>query len=710
MSAPVIHQESHAVEVQPPPAKARLENLLIRGDNLLARLDGWMQRWLPAADNPLAQTGRAANLALIVAVVTGVLMLIWYAPSVHLAHGSMEAIQGRTFGGWVRALHRYSSDLAMLLLAVHAVRMLFARKFTGPRWLAWTSGVVLLAIVWVIGWTGFWLVWDQPAQQVAVNSMLFLDSLPIFGEPMSRLFVADRLIPSLLFFVVFFLHMLLPLMIAVGLVLHLARLTRVKLLPNRRLAVALIAGMALAALIVPAPLDAPAKMDVKAEGFTVDAWYLTPLALTLRFGQAGMWLGLGATAAFAAVPWLLGKRTRRAVCDRDDQPLTPWQTSVREPRCHACTQCVQDCPFDAVKMIPRTDGKTAFESRAWVDPDRCTGCGVCVGSCDSDAMSFTWFDVHEQEARIASAMKQQRIEWLALVAGDIDGGLAYFNKSRWAKCLPGYAVEFVPTSGWVRPKFVEKLLHDGLRGVLIVRDARAESATRDGNRWVAARFSGERKPVFRQQRAGEGRWQIADYTPGDDVSLHATATAFRDAAESAVRPRSRVATASALILIILLTMAAVVAPSHLHVRNPAPANPEFVFAFKILGEMQSTAALDPAEEEKKPVHMRGRVTDKPHRHPVTVRLTIDGQSSERTYEPKGIGNDGPAIDQWRTPLGTGTHSVMLELHRGSSEPLRWSGTIEAIERRLHVITYEPAEGFRVEVPLPEERGSGRASE
>ena len=680
----------------PLPPRVRFEKILVGGDNLVARLDGWMQRWLPAEDNPLAQTGRAANLALIVAVITGVLMLIWYAPSIQLAHARMEAIQGRTFGGWVRALHRYSSDLTMLLLAVHAGRMLFARKFTGARWLAWLTGVVLLAIVWFIGWTGFWLVWDQPAQQVAVNSMLFLDSFPIFGEPMSRLFVADRLVPSLLFFVVFFLHMLLPLMIAAGLVLHLSRLSRVKLLPNRRLAIALVAGLALASFIIPAPLDAPAKMDVKAESFTVDAWYLTPLALTLRFGQAGMWLGLAATAAFAGVPWLLGKRTRRTKSDHDAIPLTPWQTSVREPRCHACTQCVQDCPFDAVKMVPRTDGK-AFDSRAWVDPDRCTGCGVCVGSCDSDAMSFTWFDVHEEEARIAASVKRDRGEWLALIAGDIDGGPAHFDKARWQQRLPDYGIKFVPTAGWVRPKFVEKLLHDGLRGVLIVRDARAEAAARDGNHWVAARFSGERKPAFRPQRAGEGQWRIADYTPGDDRSLRAVADELRGGTASTVRSRSKVTSVAALLAITLLVMAAVVAPSHLRVQNPAPVTPELIFAFKVFGEMQAVDALDPVEEAKKPVHMRGRVTEKPQRQPVTVRLTVDGTATERIFRAKGLTDDGPAIDEWRRNLTPGKHDIVIEMLRGAgSEPLHWSGVIEAQNRRLHVITYQPADGFRLE--------------
>ncbi|MFN0126265.1 MAG: cytochrome b N-terminal domain-containing protein [Verrucomicrobiales bacterium] len=682
------------------PPTTRLNGLLVRADRMLARLDGWIHRWLPADENPFAQTGRAANLALSVAVVSGVLMLIWYAPSVHQAHARMAAIDGRTLGGWVRALHRYSSDLAMLMIAVHSIRMLCARKFTGPRWLAWVSGVILLAIVWFIGWTGFWLVWDQPAQQVAINSMLFLDSFPIFGEPMNRLFVADRLVPSLLFFVVFFLHMLLPLMIAVGLVLHLARLSRVKLMPDPRLATALLLGLAMAAWAVPAPLDAPARMQVKAESFTVDAWYLTPLALTLRFGQVGLWLGLAATTAFAAIPWLLGRHLPRFQSPRDQRPLTPWQTSVLEQRCHACTQCVQDCPFDAVRMIARSDGK-AFDSRAWVDPDRCTGCGVCVGSCDSEAMSLTWFDTQGEETRIQSAVEQQRAEWVALVAGDIDGGLAHFQAKRWEARLPGFAVEFVPTASWVRPKFVERLLHGGVRGVLIVRDAPAEAAARDGNRWIAHRLAGDRKPAFRANRAGEGRWLVVNYCPGEESRLRTSALAFQNRGAALPHPARPLARHLALVGVLLLVMAATVAPSHLQVRNPAPAHPEFVFAFKVFGDMQATATLDPAEEAKKPVHMRGRVTEKPHRQPLVVRLTIDGIPVERTFQPKGISGDGPAIDVWRRPIAPGRRSIAVEIVRGdASESLQWTGFIDALPRRLHVLTYDPADGFRIESAGP----------
>src|SRR5690606_29161276 len=207
------------------------------------------------------------------------------------------------------------------------------REFSGARWLPWVSGVGTVGLIWFIGWTGYWLVWDQPAQQVAVTSMRLLDALPIFGEPLGRLYVADRMVPSLLFFVVFFLHMLLPLAIAVGLAIHLMRVSRAKLFPNAKVSAALTVGLMVSALIVPVPLDAPAQMAVKAAAFTVDGWYLTPLALALRFQSAGLWVALfGTLFTAAAIPWLLGRRRAPAT----------YQSFVEASRCHACTQCVQD--------------------------------------------------------------------------------------------------------------------------------------------------------------------------------------------------------------------------------------------------------------------------------------------------------------------------------------------------------------------------------
>ncbi len=672
----------------------RFESALARVDRGFAWIDGWVARWLPPACNPLAQTGAAANVALSIAIVSGVALLAWYSPSLQFAYSSVSAMGGRSLGGWVRAVHRYSSDLAMMFVLLHAARIFFARKFSGPRWLPWVSGVGLAALIWFIGWTGYWLLWDQPAQQVAVSSMRLLDALPIFGEPLGRLYVADRMVPSLLFFVVFFLHMLLPLGIAVGLAVHLVRVSRAKLFPNWQTTLAIFAGLSVASLVVPAPLDAQAQMAVKAPAFTVDAWYLTPLALALRFQHAGLWVALlGTTAAAAAVPWLFGRRRAPA----------SYQATVEPSRCHACTQCVQDCPFDAITMVARTDGKR-FPSQASVDPARCVGCGVCAGSCDSEGISLTWFDTRREEARIeneiAAARSSGGSDWVAFVAGDNDGAFALFAATRWRDRLAGYQVHFVPTASWVRPKFVEQLLKSGVPGILIVRDARAEAAARDGNRWVLARLAGERTPVYRPDRAGGSTaWHVVDFDPSRPGDLQSAAVAFRTGPTGGVSPRPRhplaVALAGSLLAFVIALVT--VGPSRLAVRNPAPDDPEFVFSFKALGELADDSVHDAAADAGKPIHMRGRSTAKPHRSDVTVRLTIDGATQERTYRAKGISRDGPALDEWRHVLAPAEHTVTVELHRGpQAAPLRWSGIVDAKPRRIHVVTYEPDAGFRVE--------------
>lgn len=695
--ATLAHEDSAASRPasppSPPPAPVRGDRFFVRIDRLLAAFDGWIGRWLPAEFNPLAQSGAAANFALVVAVATGVLMLIWYSPSVVLAYSSLEAIAGRTLGGWVRAMHRYSSDLAMLLLVVHAGRVFFARKFGGARWLPWVSGVVMLALVWFIGWTGYWLVWDQPAQQVAVSSMQLLDGLPVFGEPLARLYVSDRTVPSLLFFVVFFLHMLLPLGIAVGLAVHLLRVSRSRLLPNRALSWALLGGMALASIAVPAPLDAPARMAVKATNFTVDAWYLSPLALGLRFQHAGLWIALfGGTALGAAVPWLLGRR----------RPPAAFQATVDQGRCHACTQCVQDCPFDAITMVPRTDGKR-LASHAQVDPARCVGCSVCGGSCDSEGLTLPWFDTRGQEARLQQEIEAARAggaaPWLALIAADIDGGYGLGDRAAWARWLPGYQIHFVPTASWVRPKFVERLLAGGTAGVLVVRDARAEAWGRDGGRWVAERLDAVRTPHFRPERAGGGAWRVLDFDPARPAELTLAAAQFRAGASRGTVPpiRRRFAIGLAGFALAAVIGAATVAPSHLRVANPVSPAPELVLSFRVLGKMVEPPPLDPVKEAAKPVHMRGRVTAKPHRAPVLVRLTIDGRTQERSFAGKGVSHDGPAIDEWREPLAEGERAVTVEFVLGPDvPPLRWSGTLRAVRGRFAVICYDPTTGFIIE--------------
>lgn len=684
-----------AISPSAPPPATRATRLLAAGESLFVRADAWIERALPREFNPLGQLGPLANAALVLATFSGVLLLIWYSPSVQTAWTSLADLGPRSLGGLVRSVHRYSSDLALLFIVLHAVRTLVGRKFAGPRWLPWVSGIGLTALVWFIGWTGYWLVWDERAQHIAIDSMRALDVLPIFGEPMGRLFTADHSVPSLLFFVVFFLHMVLPLAIAGGLAIHLARLSRSKLLPSRPMLAALAAATVAAALILPAVNAAPARMAVKPELFTMDWWFLWPLTLSARLGGGGVWLAAALIlAASATLPWWLGRRRARA----------SYQATVNIARCFSCTQCSQDCPFGAITMVPRTDGKP-WPSQAQIDPDRCIGCGVCTGSCDTQAIGMAWFDARqisrELQDFVVAAVARGEPPAVALVCSQTDGGWDFFQHAAWRARLPGYEVRPVPSSGWVEPKVIEGLVAKGARAVLVVSTVSAEPFCREGDAWLPLRLAGTREPEFRPNRADPRKVAHVRYDPTDPSALtEAAALLLRGekpatpAAGASFAGRWLAGTALAAALVALVLLA-----SDAPFRHPTAAQPEFVFTFRAYGDWLDTHTLSAAAQDSRPVHMRAATQINRERAPVVVRFAVDGIEQEQVFRPKGLKSDGASLGELRLPLAPGRHrlTVSLATHPGAGAPrTEWSAYVEAKRGHLVVVAYEPGTGFKRE--------------
>jgi ferredoxin/coenzyme F420-reducing hydrogenase delta subunit len=678
---------------QPPPPPVRAARLLAAGDGLGTRLDTLLERWLPRELNPFAQLGPATNAMLLLATLSGVLLLIWYSASVQLAWHSLADLGPRSPGGLVRSVHRYSSDLTMLLVLAHALRTFLARKFADARWLAWASGIVLLGLVWFIGWTGYWLVWDVRAQLLALDTMKAVDVLPVFGEPMLRLFTSDKTVPSLLFFVVFFLHMVLPLGIAGGLCLHLARLSRSQLLPDWRLTAWLAGAVVTAALVYPAANAAAAHMAVKPAALTMDWWFLWPLTITARLSGGGVWLaGFLATTGLMTVPWWLARRRPRPV----------YQATVNVSRCFSCTLCSHDCPFGAISMVPRTDGKP-FPSQAQIDPDRCIGCGVCAGACDTQGIGLAWFDAQqvtrELETYVVAEAARGAPPALALVCAQADGGWELFAAQAWQTRLPGYMVRPIPCAGWIEPKVVERLISKGAAAVLIVGCGSSEAFCKEGNAWLPARLSGVREPAFRPNRADPRKVAHASFDPLRPQQLTEAAARLRQLQPApAATTRPRFQTWAAGLLLTVVVLAAMLGASNAPFRNPAPAGPEFVFTFRAYGEWISGAAAalpDPALD-KRPVHMRTAQPVERTRSPVLVQIEVDGRAQEHVYRPKGFKSDGASVGELRVPLTPGPHRITVSVatQRDPGAARRtWTAEVNAQPDRLAVLSLDGNRGF-----------------
>jgi hypothetical protein len=275
---------------------------------IVARADGVFDRVYTSAYNPLYRTGTLASLCLAVALVTGVYLLLVY--EIARPWESVAAIQADVyFGRWIRALHRYASDTAVVAVALHVLRLFAQGKTWGPRALAWITGVLLAGMMFASAITGFVLVWDTFGQKLAVAGARMLRLLPLFPEPPDRAFVGDAPVPAQFFFMNLFLHVAIPLGMVFLLWLHTARLARAAWFPERRVMPIALAGFVLLALAWPAPL--PTKADLLAipgrirtdwfYGFWVPAADFSPVMALM--------VGATLTALLIAVPWLVRPAT-----------------------------------------------------------------------------------------------------------------------------------------------------------------------------------------------------------------------------------------------------------------------------------------------------------------------------------------------------------------------------------------------------------------
>lgn len=660
-------------------APVRGDAMLAAGERAWMRVEKILGCGLPEKWNPIAYTGALAGYTFIIAAVTGVLLLLWYDTSVHTAYASIQAMEAQPWGsGLIRTLHRYSSDACVLFSVVHAIKVLLSRRFTGARWIAWVTGIIILALIWLDGWLGYWLTWDQRAQAVAVGTAHMLDVLPIFPQPVALSFLTNKDINSLIFFAVFFAHVLLPIPIGAVIWIHLVRLKKPRFLPSRKLALVTLGILTLVSLLVPAALAAPADMAVISGDFDIDWFYLLPLHLTDRLDGAAFWAtSVSLFVALCALPVLLGRRRRAPAF-------------VNTPACNGCTQCFQDCPYEAVSMVP-AEGKEKLVSL--IDPARCVSCGVCVGSCDPGAIKYPELDRPGVRDRISA--------WLAdpggphaimfLCADSAARDLTIDPDTGLCAGLPGWRVVPVPCAAWVHSSMVEQIARKGGRAMILACDA-VEPRCRLGADIAQARAENRREPEFKPDRIPAGAFRFLRIGSATEADLRQAGKAFLDSmASTSTRSSGRARLILAVVVTTLMLTGLTVSLSRLpYVPPPAPPS-VLVVAFKLAGDEAEAAA----DVESELPHMKG-MKKRARRLSVRLRVTIDGVVvHEQAYDPKGVRGDSASVGTIELAMQPGLHEIEVALS-GSADSGKWDHVerhfVRFEQNRRRVLQFD--EGFR----------------
>jgi quinol-cytochrome oxidoreductase complex cytochrome b subunit len=95
-------------------------------------------------------------------VVTGILLMFYYIPSIERAYPTMKEIQlSVPLGQFMRNMHRWAAHAMVLSVILHMVRVFYTGAYQPPREFNWILGVVLLLLTLGASFTGYLLPWDQ---------------------------------------------------------------------------------------------------------------------------------------------------------------------------------------------------------------------------------------------------------------------------------------------------------------------------------------------------------------------------------------------------------------------------------------------------------------------------------------------------------------------------------------------------------------------
>ncbi|HEX5631939.1 MAG TPA: 4Fe-4S dicluster domain-containing protein, partial [Gemmatimonadales bacterium] len=345
--------------------------------------------------------------------------------------------------------------------------------------LAWVSGVVLTGVILLLGWTGYVLVWDTFGEALAVEGARLLDALPVLSEPIGRAFTGDRPVPNAFFFLNLFMHVALPLLVGLLLWLHVSRVARAVLLPPRALRWALVGALTAVAVLWPLPM-APAADPLRLPAAVPADWFYAfwlPVTRALPAGVA--WLAvLAAVALLLAVPWFLRPaRLRR-----------PPPSVVDRHLCTGCEQCALDCPWDAIRMETRTDGREGLV--AHVEPARCVSCGICAASCAPMGVGPAGRTGRDQLAEMRAFMADP-----ARRPGEVVVAACAHGPGQLARAIraQGAAVFPVQCAGNLHTSAVEYAVRRGAGGVLVLACPPRDCWNREGVVWLEQRLFHERE-------------------------------------------------------------------------------------------------------------------------------------------------------------------------------------------------------------------------
>lgn len=143
------------------------------------------------ATNPIYCLGGITFLAFIIQGITGMLISVYYKPSLEMVAGTSQTEAYNSvvyimtqirYGSLIRSLHVYSANLMILTALLHMFRVFFTGGYKAPRELNWVAGLLLGMITLTFGFTGYLLPWTDMSRGATTIGLGMVKSVPALGD------------------------------------------------------------------------------------------------------------------------------------------------------------------------------------------------------------------------------------------------------------------------------------------------------------------------------------------------------------------------------------------------------------------------------------------------------------------------------------------------------------------------------------------------
>ena len=179
--------------------------------------------------------------------------------------------------------------------------------------------------------------------------------------------------------------------------------------------------------------------------------------------------------------------------------------------CTSCEQCYVDCPYDAIRMVERTDGRDGLVAR--VNPRSCVSCGICAGSCAPMGVGPPGRTGRDQLVRVEEFVAEHTFGDGGIVL--VACGRSAAGRSQAGDGAPRFRVS---CAGNLHSSVVEYLVRAGARGVLVVACPPRDCWGREGPRWLVERLFNGREAELKA-RVDRRRVRVAHASLHDRSAL-----------------------------------------------------------------------------------------------------------------------------------------------------------------------------------------------